>query len=562
MLALGFAFSSQIAVAAQEDEQWKKPLNFTTGYHEVLFEEGIAPLDVFPHLWGEGSFGRRICKSTSDGECVKATTFAYTAIFPICTETKTLDCVESLEAVLSNGTVEKAKFVRYSAPTHENLFEPDVVRGIPQTATPSLWQFPTLKHSKGDLFVVDMGINGNQQYSNRTVAHTKDLFGYISPASVLKGGNIHKYEYCRQGPTDSNGNTNTQCIITPETTSEARCFMSLEENNDCLMRVSFPEDTKFRLTARLSSEPVAWLHGRMVNPNISIEPLTGEAVKLVVEAGSTRVPVLYQGGQWNSLSKEAKEFWTYCRISGDNCGTIAAADETGNMNYSADEDKSYKSSLMRNYGTVALYALNTFSKLVGDKANAVPSTWSFHALSANEMAKASACISDGKGLKGIVTTNSTTYSEGPPSFSKGNLEYSVASPHFAPDGKTVLQGSYNLVMRSDIARCFYNFSSAPINASISVINSDGSAQIATTVVNEKNGWLSLAANGFTYSSPTVKVKLTQSKDVATPTPTPTPTPSASAKPAAKAVTITCIKGKTSKKVTAVKPKCPTGYKKK
>jgi hypothetical protein len=30
----------------------------------------------------------------------------------------------------------------------------------------------------------------------------------------------------------------------------------------------------------------------------------------------------------------------------------------------------------------------------------------------------------------------------------------------------------------------------------------------------------------------------------------------------KATTITCVKGKTTKKVTAVNPKCPTGYKKK
>lgn len=34
-----------------------------------------------------------------------------------------------------------------------------------------------------------------------------------------------------------------------------------------------------------------------------------------------------------------------------------------------------------------------------------------------------------------------------------------------------------------------------------------------------------------------------------------------AKPVAKATTITCIKGKSQKKVTAVNPKCPTGYKK-
>ena len=35
---------------------------------------------------------------------------------------------------------------------------------------------------------------------------------------------------------------------------------------------------------------------------------------------------------------------------------------------------------------------------------------------------------------------------------------------------------------------------------------------------------------------------------------PTPTP--------KKITIACIKGKTVKKVTAIKPKCPTGYKRK
>ncbi|NDF90169.1 MAG: hypothetical protein EB113_06285 [Actinobacteria bacterium] len=70
---------------------------------------------------------------------------------------------------------------------------------------------------------------------------------------------------------------------------------------------------------------------------------------------------------------------------------------------------------------------------------------------------------------------------------------------------------------------------------------------------------------------------------ATPTPTPTPTPTVSATPTptvtqtpsvspepvvakptitAKKTTITCVKGKTTKKVTGVNPKCPSGYKEK
>ena len=43
---------------------------------------------------------------------------------------------------------------------------------------------------------------------------------------------------------------------------------------------------------------------------------------------------------------------------------------------------------------------------------------------------------------------------------------------------------------------------------------------------------------------------------------PTPTPVAKPIAAPKKSTITCVKGKTSKKVTAVSPKCPAGYKKK
>ncbi len=92
---------------------------------------------------------------------------------------------------------------------------------------------------------------------------------------------------------------------------------------------------------------------------------------------------------------------------------------------------------------------------------------------------------------------------------------------------------------------------------------NGEANTATTVINEKNGWFKLGAYGFTFSSPTVRVKLTQDAEATAPMPTPSPTASASAAPvAAKKTSITCVKGKTSKKVTAVNPACPKGYKKK
>jgi hypothetical protein len=72
--------------------------------------------------------------------------------------------------------------------------------------------------------------------------------------------------------------------------------------------------------------------------------------------------------------------------------------------------------------------------------------------------------------------------------------------------------------------------------------------------------LHLGAYGFTFSSPTLRVKLSQA--AAVPTPTPSATPAVTKPLAAKKTSINCVKGKTTKKVTAVNPKCPSGYRKK
>ncbi len=115
-------------------------------------------------------------------------------------------------------------------------------------------------------------------------------------------------------------------------------------------------------------------------------------------------------------------------------------------------------------------------------------------------------------------------------------------------------------MRSESARCLYGFTNAPISASISIASADGEQKVATTVVNEKNGWLYLAANGFTFSAPVINIKLTQEaikkEEVKADIPAPVTT---APKVAAKVTTIKCVKGGTTKIIKAIKPKCPAGY---
>ena len=81
----------------------------------------------------------------------------------------------------------------------------------------------------------------------------------------------------------------------------------------------------------------------------------------------------------------------------------------------------------------------------------------------------------------------------------------------------------------------------PIEARLTTLNLEGAA-----AQSYKTQWL---ANKSKLDPVVAPVKVT-----------PTPTPSTTATPTPKKITITCVKGKTVKKITALNPKCPSGYK--
>jgi hypothetical protein len=82
--------------------------------------------------------------------------------------------------------------------------------------------------------------------------------------------------------------------------------------------------------------------------------------------------------------------------------------------------------------------------------------------------------------------------------------------------------------------------------------------VASTTLQSNSEWIKLKTDNFTFSAPTLRVKLEAE-------PRQLPVNPSAEKPTTmlkKKSTITCLKGKFTKKVTAVNPKCPTGYKKK
>ena len=85
---------------------------------------------------------------------------------------------------------------------------------------------------------------------------------------------------------------------------------------------------------------------------------------------------------------------------------------------------------------------------------------------------------------------------------------------------------------------------------ISNLGPDAVFSFTVTAINSKGSAVSTVSNTVSYSSPAV----------VTTTSTSPPTTTTTVPPVKR--TITCVKGKTTKKVTALSPVCPAGYKKK
>jgi len=142
------------------------------------------------------------------------------------------------------------------------------------------------------------------------------------------------------------------------------------------------------------------------------------------------------------------------------------------------------------------------------------------------------------------------------------LTLQVSSTHLRADNSKNL-GVFNIDMPIETAKCLWGVDlSKAVSASVSASYPElGIAELVTTTSRVEGKFFKVSAAGFHFSAPIIKVKVVQEVS-ATPSPSASATPAPSAKPVVKKLTITCVKGKTSKKVTAVNPKCPAGYKKK
>ena len=93
--------------------------------------------------------------------------------------------------------------------------------------------------------------------------------------------------------------------------------------------------------------------------------------------------------------------------------------------------------------------------------------------------------------------------------SEGRLRLNVVAPHYWPDGKTEWRGYYETAIPEATARCLWGIDPRLTNAlSVEVYDQNGEEKAATTAIAFQDGEVRIRAYDFTFSQPTIAVKVT------------------------------------------------------
>lgn len=181
------------------------------------------------------------------------------------------------------------------------------------------------------------------------------------------------------------------------------------------------------------------------------------------------------------------------------------------------------------------------------------------------------------GSNGICKLSTPTWSEEKKSFS-----YKASAPRLAPDGTTVNTGFYYASISYADAIALWNLTRPEDAATalvVSVRTGAGGSTAALANVSAKNGKIVIQVSGFEFPDPMLDISLNPAyndlgkpsgdsnmtvkaseQQMSTPKKSTTETSKGSVAKV-KTITISCVKGKTTKKITAAKPVCPAGFKK-
>ena len=428
-----------------------------------------------------------LCSSTKDSNCKDAFALHVRAYLPVCAKASDQYCVEEFFAIKDGVRIDGVYKSQYPAGFVKGQFKAEPEFELPAGVAASLWELPGVTHSGGtSTFRINAQLFGDMRRSTLTSKFNRfNVYNIWSSINAVTEVSVPGE---RPSAASNFGGGDHPPMQVPET--GAQCLAS--GTDSCLIAWPLDEKMSLGLTVRMARPISGWLHGRFDRPDVSTETSKDGKFHITFLGSPMKVPTVYASIPWEKATAAFKK-----RFGNTPGGSVGAVGESRYENAGRNQSSQQM-----------VDDLNLWLPIIKDKASATPTYWMVRTTTNAETNK-QFCLKSGA-VNGIVTTNATAYTSGAPFFNEKyqSLDYKVASPHFDANG-AVNVGHYNLQINSEVARCLYGFTNAPISASVSVISSNGENQVATTTLKEKDGWIYLTAAGFTYSSPTVRVKLSQ-----------------------------------------------------
>lgn len=329
------------------------------------------------------------------------------------------------------------------------------------------------------------------------------------------------------------GQIMVSAVTTDMDVAQGECIFRFGATDQtCWKEVRTPNPYQLKVAIRLPQMPKGWANGRLESPNFQVESeLTGALpYRLTFEGSPVLTPNVAKDYWYNDLEDRTAwdaltAVWDVPWIFEGDTEPISAGPAVGPTSI-AEFLKAVKID-------------DSF-----DTANFM--RWVWRVDYQFESQTLYDCTANK--LVGFIGSNSMTYASEFPQLNETtySLDYAVASPHKLPDGE-VFEGIYEMRLDVTFANCIWrkalglkNVEFDADNTTVTVTTPGGATKEALTSVDVKNGMIAFTAKGFTFSKNIIKSKLTKLKKT----------------------TIVCVKGKKTKKVTALKPKCPNGWKKK
>ena len=443
------------------------------------------------------------CFDLKSSDCLRHEKITYNVFLPPCSATITTDCIVEFSAIKRDGTSILGRYKGVKPNLSEPTFRGDLSQKIPDGWFPSLWSFDGVTHDGGTDFLLRASLFGFQQpikapQSQLRIGVNAVSFAPSRDYGVWTKENIS--EVFSDGLMSAGGARTSSCEF----------FVAIRE---CAAAWALPKDLRFKVVIKTRSTSSGWINGRLLDPQIELKSESDGSYKYTIEAAPMQVPVY---GAWAKFSSLSKEFQEYVQKQGGKAGQITFPTSWRDLYSGSGPEPFEKISsyhALNNYNQDDFDEFMLFLKEVTDKSVATKSLWHLETnQNYNQVGslRLRECTRSATGIAGVVTTNSTMFLATPPEFDEKSqsLDYKVAAPHLDKNGNKNV-GAYNLLIDSRVARCLYKFTDAPVSASISIVNANGTEQVATNVVKEANGWLTLAASGYTYSAPTIRVTLKQ-----------------------------------------------------